>query len=70
MNGTQWAGDYLSGPLVLGTVINGPILLVQLAPGQYHISAESDGDIVSRTVDIGSEHPMRVNLSWPVSAAQ
>lgn len=57
-----------SGSPVLETVTNGPMLLVQLAPGQYRISAESDGVIVNRTVDIGSAHPTRVNLSWPAGA--
>ncbi len=59
-----------SGSPVLDTMTDGPMLLVQLAPGQYRISAERDGNIVNRTVDIGSEHPTRVNLSWPAGAAQ
>jgi hypothetical protein len=54
-----------SGSPVLETVIDGPMLLVQLAPGQYRISAENDGVTMHSTVDIGSEHPTRVNLSWP-----
>lgn len=76
----QPTGEYLadvkvnitdkSGSPVLETVIDGPMLLVQLAPGQYRISAESDGVTMNRTVDIGSEHPTRVNLSWPAGADQ
>jgi len=58
------------GSSVLETVIDGPMLLVQLAPGQYRISAENDGVTMNRTVDIGSEHPARVNLSWPAGADQ
>jgi len=61
--------DKSSSP-VLETVIDGPMLLVQLAPGQYRISAENDGVTMNRTVDIGSEHPTRVNLSWPAGADQ
>lgn len=59
-----------SGSPVLETVTDGPMLLVQLAPGQYRISAENDGVTMNRTVDIGSERPTRVNLSWPAGAAQ
>jgi len=59
-----------SGSPVLETVIDGPMLLVQLAPGQYRISAENDGVTMNRTVNIGSEHPTRVNLSWPAGADQ
>lgn len=59
-----------SGSLVLETVIDGPMLLVQLAPGQYRISAKNDGVTMNRTVNIGSEHPTRVNLSWPGGADQ
>lgn len=59
-----------SGSPMLETVIDGPMLLVQLAPGQYRISAENDGVTMNRTVDIGSEHPTRVNLSWPAGADQ
>jgi len=59
-----------SGSPVLETVIDGPMLLVQLAPGQYRISADNDGVTMNRTVDIGSVHPTRVNLSWPAGADQ
>lgn len=59
-----------SGSPVLETVIDGPMLLVQLAPGQYRISAKNDGVTMNRTVNIGSEHPTRVNLSWPGGADQ
>lgn len=59
-----------SGSPVLETVIDGPMLLVQLAPGQYRISAENGGVTLNRSVDIGSEHPTRVNLSWPAGLDQ
>ena len=59
-----------SGSPVLETVIDGPMLLVQLAPGQYRISADNDGVTMNRTVDIGSKHPTRVNLSWPAGVDQ
>ena len=59
-----------SGSPVLDTVTDGPILLVQLAPGQYRISADRDGNIMNRNVDIGSEHPTRVDLSWPAGTDQ
>jgi hypothetical protein len=59
-----------SGSPVLESLTSGPILLVRLAPGQYRISAVSNGGTVDQTVDIGSEHPLRVTLSWPEQPGQ
>ena len=54
-----------SGTAVLDTVIDGPILLAQLPPGQYRINADSDGKTVNRTVQIRANHPVKLNLYWP-----
>jgi hypothetical protein len=77
---TRPTGEYLadvkvnitdkSGSPVLETVTDGPILLVKLAPGQYRISAESNGGSVNKTVNISAKHPVKVNLYWPADAAQ
>lgn len=77
---TKQTGQYLSqvkvsitdksGAPVLETVTEGPILLAQLAPGQYRISAESNGVTMNETVQIGSERPRQVNLYWPAEAVQ
>lgn len=71
----QNTGEYLadvkvsitdkSGAVVLDTVTEGPILLVKLSPGQYHLSADSAGTVVNKTVQIGSGHTVKLNLSWP-----
>lgn len=77
---TKQTGQYLSqvkvsitdksGAPVLETVTEGPILLARLAPGQYRISAESNGVTVNETVQIGSERPQQVNLYWPAEVVQ
>lgn len=59
-----------SGSPVLESVTGGPILLVQLAPGQYRVSAVSNGETVDKTVDIGDEHPLSVTLYWPEQPGQ
>jgi len=60
----------ISGSPVLESLTGGPILLVQLALGQYRISAVSNGETVDKTVDIGDEHPLRVTLTWPEQPGQ
>jgi hypothetical protein len=77
---SQPTGNYLadvevsikekSGLPVLDSLKSGPILLVQLAPGQYRISAVSNGETVDKTVDIGDEHPLRVTLYWSEQPGQ
>ncbi len=55
----------MAGTVVLETVTDGPILLARLSPGQYHISADSNGTVIRKTVRIGAGHPVRLNLRWP-----
>jgi len=72
---TQNSGDYLadikvnitdkSGTPVLETVTDGPILLVRLAPGQYSLSAESNGDTVNKKFSITANHTVKLDLYWP-----
>ena len=72
---TRNTGEYLadvkvgitntSGTAVLDTVTEGPILLVRLSPGQYRISADSNGNKVNRTVNVSANHPVKLNLYWP-----
>jgi hypothetical protein len=71
----QNTGEYLAdvkvsitdkaGTVVLDTVTDGPILLARLSPGQYRVSADSNGAIVKKTVQIGASHPVKLNLYWP-----
>lgn len=59
-----------SGASVLDTVTDGPILLARLAPGQYRLSADSDGDTVEKTVNITANHTFKLNLYWPEQQAK
>ncbi len=71
----QNSGEYLAdvkvsitdkaGNVVLETVTEGPILLARLSPGQYHVSADSNGTVLKKTVQIGTGHPVKLNLYWP-----
>lgn len=71
----QNTGEYLAdvkvsitdkaGTVVLDTVTEGPILLAKLSPGQYRISADSNGTVLKKTVQIGAGHPVKLNLYWP-----
>ena len=54
-----------AGTVVLETVTDGPILLARLSPGQYRVSADSNGAVVEKTVQIGASHPVKLNLNWP-----
>lgn len=76
----QKSGDYLayvnvkiadkSGETVLDTVADGPMLLVQLPPGQYKISAVSNDRQVIKTVHISGNRTTRETLYWPDDAAE
>lgn len=57
-----------AGIVALDTVIDGPILLARLSPGQYRISADSNGIVLNKTVQVGADHPAKVNLNWPAQA--
>ena len=71
----QNTGEYLAdikvkitdkaGNVVLDVVTDGPILLARLSPGQYSVSADNNGVEVKKTVQIGANHPARLNLYWP-----
>ena len=57
-----------SGSSVLETVTDGPFLLVQLAPGQYRINAESNGVTMNKTVHISANQSVKVSLYWTENA--
>lgn len=59
-----------SGKPVLDAVADGPMLLVQLPPGQYKISAVSNDRQVIKTVHISGNRTTRETLYWPDNAAQ
>ena len=68
------SGGYLAGvkvviesarkEQVLGTTLEGPILLARLAPGTYTIRATSDGQTLTRTVTIPAQGLRQVDFRW------
>jgi hypothetical protein len=52
---------------VLDTTMDGPILLVKLAPGTYTIRATSDAKTLTRTVTIAAQGLRQVDFRWDVS---
>jgi hypothetical protein len=71
------SGDYLADvqvviesarkERVLDTTMEGPILLVKLAPGTYTIKATSDDKTLIRTVTIAAQGLRQADFRWDVS---
>ena len=71
------SGDYLAGvhvviesarkERVLDTTMDGPILLVKLAPGTYTIRATSDAKTLTRRVTIAAQGLRRADFRWDVA---
>jgi hypothetical protein len=71
------SGDYLADvrvviesarqERVLDTTMQGPILLVKLAPGTYTIRATSDETTLTRTVTIAALGLRQADFRWDVS---
>ncbi len=53
------------GHPVLNTVSKGPMLLVDLPPGQYRLNAEYKGNTQSQALSVKSKTPTRLTLRWP-----
>lgn len=58
------------GKTVLDTIADGPMLLVQLPPGQYEINAASDDRQVTKTVQISANSTTKETLYWPDDATE
>lgn len=52
---------------VLASTVSGPILLVRLPSGTYHISAESRGRTMDRTVQVEARGFRRVDFHWRIA---
>jgi hypothetical protein len=71
-------GDYLAGvqiviesakkEQVLDASMDGPILLVKLAPGTYTIKATSDGKTLTKSVTVTAQGLRLVDFRWPTSS--
>ncbi|MNP26018.1 hypothetical protein D3C76_1188500 [compost metagenome] len=42
----------------------GPLLYVQLPPGQYRVIGQADGTTVQQHVTVNGKAPATVNLNW------
>lgn len=73
---TQGArGEYLAGVRVaitdkagkpvLRAVSKGPMMLVKLPPGDYVVTAESDGRTQNRSARIGAQGQTKLTFNWP-----
>jgi hypothetical protein len=71
------SGDYLAAvqvviesgrkERVLDTTMEGPILLIKLAPGTYTIRATSDDKTLTRTVTIAAQGLRQADFRWDVA---
>ena len=53
------------GATVLDTVSEGPMLLVDLPPGQYRVAAEYKGNTQSQPLSVKGKGSTRLTLRWP-----
>lgn len=68
------SGEYLSevnvtikdagGKTVLETVSDGPMLFAKLKPGRYAISADSEGQVIEKSVTVKDKLGARVSFTW------
>ncbi|MFJ4386304.1 carboxypeptidase regulatory-like domain-containing protein [Pseudomonas sp. NPDC089408] len=52
------------GQPVLSVTDVGPLLYVQLPPGQYKVTGTSQGETVQQAVTVNGKSPATVNLNW------
>jgi len=52
------------GRIIVNALSDGPLMMVDLAPGTYHISAANDGRIQRRTVEISRAAHVRLAFQW------
>jgi uncharacterized Fe-S center protein len=74
MTFTAMTGQYASdvkvtikkkgGDIVLSAVSGGPMMLVDLAPGQYTVEATLEGKTLTRKVSIAKGKKQRLVLRW------
>lgn len=79
MTFTIGTGQYLSdvkvtirgrgGETILSAVSGGPMMLVDLPPGQYTVEAAAEGKTLTRKVGISKGKRQRLVLRFPIAAA-
>lgn len=71
----QGRGEYLSGVkvqivdagghILVDALSDGPMVFVNLKPGRYTVSAEVDGRVLDKKVNVGGKKLGDVNFVWP-----
>lgn len=52
--------------VVFDAMSDGPILLVDLAPGNYELQLSFEGKPLKRTVKIEENKPVKLSITWPI----
>ena len=52
--------------VVFDAMSDGPILLVDLAPGNYELQLSFEGKPLKRTVKIEENRPVKLSITWPI----
>ena len=52
--------------VVFDAMSDGPILLVNLAPGNYELQLSFEGKPLKRTVKIEENKPVKLSITWPI----
>lgn len=52
--------------IVFDAMSDGPILLVNLAPGNYELQLSFEGKPLKRTVKIEESKPVKLSITWPI----
>ena len=48
-------------------IVSDPILLANLPSGRYTLHADAQGEMLVKTIDLTTKHPVRLVYHWPVS---
>jgi hypothetical protein len=74
----QGSGQYLAdvnvtikdaqGNIVIAAVSDGPFFLVKLPPGKYRISAEVDGNSLTKTFGLTAGRSLGLSFYWPAGS--
>ena len=69
------SGDYLSdvkvrikdanGNICLDTVADGPMLFAELKPGHYSFTADRNGNVITKQINIVGAKHTSLSLTWP-----
>ena len=55
----------VTGNDLLDTVAEGPMLFARLKPGRYSISADRNGHLINKTVNISDKRGASLSFTWP-----